>query len=72
MEPLDRQLLMLADGTRDRAALLDGLFAAASADAIEVLADGEPVTGPEERRRALDEQLEAKLQGLADFALLLQ
>lgn len=72
MEPLNRQLLVLADGTRDRAKLLDDLCIAAERNAIEILAGGEPIAEPDARRRALGEQLEAKLRGLADLALLLQ
>ncbi len=72
MEPLDRQLLVLADGTRDRVKLHADLFAAVERNAIEVLEGGDPIAEPDARRRALGEQLEAKLRRLADFALLLQ
>jgi methyltransferase-like protein len=67
---LDRVLLRLADGTRDRAALVDGLVAEAAAGALTVNRGDEPVTDAAELRDVLAGALEPALERLARAALL--
>lgn len=65
-----RALLPMLDGTRDHAALADGLAEEALAGRLGFLREGQPVAGPEEVARAASEHLPALLAQLARSALL--
>jgi methyltransferase-like protein/2-polyprenyl-3-methyl-5-hydroxy-6-metoxy-1,4-benzoquinol methylase len=70
-DALGRQLLQLLDGSRDRAALLNDLFASVESGAIAVEKDGEPVKNLQEVRQVLATELERNLEKLARLALLI-
>jgi methyltransferase-like protein/ubiquinone/menaquinone biosynthesis C-methylase UbiE len=67
---LDRKLLPLLDGTRNRAALLDSLTEMAVSGELTVQADGHTMTDPAAIRTALRPVLENSLTGFANAALL--
>jgi methyltransferase-like protein len=67
---LDRQLLPLLDGTRDRAALLDRLTEMALAKEITVQREGQPLADAAAIREALAPALEQALASLAAASLL--
>jgi methyltransferase-like protein/trans-aconitate methyltransferase len=67
---LGRHLVMLLDGTRDRAALLAELGALVKTGAVTVCHDGKPVTDPQESLQRLAGGLETNLASLARLALL--
>jgi methyltransferase-like protein/2-polyprenyl-3-methyl-5-hydroxy-6-metoxy-1,4-benzoquinol methylase len=70
LSPLDRHLLPLLDGTRDRNALLEGLLAINRENPIRIERDGQEVSGEAELRDALAEQIDAMPQRLAEMMLL--
>jgi len=65
-----RALLPMLDGTRDHAALADGLTEETLAGRLGFLREGQPVTDPEEVTRTAREHLPALLTQLARSALL--
>jgi methyltransferase-like protein len=67
---LSRHLVMLLDGTRDRAALLHDLGAFVQSGAATVRHDGEPVSDLQEALRYLADGLEANLTSLARLGML--
>jgi methyltransferase-like protein/protein-L-isoaspartate O-methyltransferase len=69
LSPLDRHLLPLLDGTRDRNALLDALLAAVHENAIPVERDGTQVSGEAEIRDAVAEYVDGLPQHLAEMKL---
>ena len=68
--PLERGLLKLLDGTRDRAALLDSLAGLLESGEVTWDQVGAPAEDPHERRRGLEEGLERNLVRLGTLALL--
>ncbi len=68
--PVDRQLLPLLDGTRDRVALLDALLDIDRRTPIEIDRDGEPLKDEAERRDWLAEHIDALPGHLAEMKLL--
>jgi SAM-dependent methyltransferase len=70
LSPLDRHLLPLLDGTRDRDALVEVLLAIALEEPIPVERDGQPVSGEAAMRDALSEHVDALPQRLAEMKLL--
>ena len=62
--PVDRHLLPLLDGTRDRDALLDALLAIDQESPIELERDGEQASGEAERREAMAEHVDTLPQRL--------
>ncbi len=68
---LERCLLSLLDGTRDRAALVDACATAASEGRLRLDRDGREVTDPAEVRAALSAIIDQPLAALAQQALLL-
>ena len=70
LSPVDRHLLPLLDGTRDRDALLDALLAIDRDTPIEIDVDGEPVSGEDERRQVLVEHVDELPQRLSEMKLL--
>lgn len=70
LSPVDRHLLPLLDGTRDRDALLDALLAIDRETPIEIEHEGEKVTGDAERQPALAEHIDALPAHLAEMKLL--
>ncbi len=70
LSPLDRHLLPLLDGTRDRDALLEALLAIARKDLIQLWRDGKRVSGEAELRGALAEHIDAMPQRLTAMKLL--
>jgi methyltransferase-like protein/trans-aconitate methyltransferase len=70
-DPLTRRLLQLLDGSRDRDALLDDLIESVNSGAAAVEPDNGAITkSGEELRGFLAGELEKKLVGLAEMALL--
>jgi hypothetical protein len=67
---LGRHLVMLLDGTRDRAALLAELGALVKTGAVTVCHDGKPVADPQESLQRLASGLETNLASLVRLALL--
>ncbi|MDQ3831822.1 MAG: hypothetical protein M3361_21520, partial [Candidatus Tectomicrobia bacterium] len=67
---LSRRLVMLLDGTRDRATLLQDLGALVQSGAATVSHEGEPVNDLQEALQHLADGLEANLTSLARLAML--
>ncbi len=65
LTPLNRQLVQLLDGTRNRSALLDSLAALAREEKIHLKVDGQPITDEARVRQLLEGELEQNLQWLA-------
>jgi methyltransferase-like protein len=70
LSPLDRHLLPLLDGTRDRNALLEALLSINRENPIRIERDGKEVSGEAELRDALAEEIDAMPQRLAEMMLL--
>jgi methyltransferase-like protein/2-polyprenyl-3-methyl-5-hydroxy-6-metoxy-1,4-benzoquinol methylase len=70
LSPVDRHLLPLLDGTRDRDALVDALLAIDRDNPIPIERDGTQVSGEAEMRNALAEHVDALPQRLAEMKLL--
>jgi methyltransferase-like protein/2-polyprenyl-3-methyl-5-hydroxy-6-metoxy-1,4-benzoquinol methylase len=70
LSPVDRHLLPLLDGTRDRDALLDALLAVDSTSPIPIEQDGESVTDDDARREALAAHVDALPAHLAELKLM--
>jgi methyltransferase-like protein/cyclopropane fatty-acyl-phospholipid synthase-like methyltransferase len=67
---LERQLIELLDGTRDRGAIISALTAMAVNGELTVQADGQPLTDPAAISEALSPVLEKTLTALEQAALL--
>jgi methyltransferase-like protein len=70
LSPVDRHLLPLLDGTRDRSALVEALLAIDRENPIRIERDGKQVSGEAELRNALAEHIDATPQRLAEMMLL--
>lgn len=70
-DPLARQLVLLLDGTRDRAALVQGLLPLIDSGEATVKVEGQPVTDRIAARRLMEEQLEEALRNIARIPLLI-
>jgi methyltransferase-like protein/2-polyprenyl-3-methyl-5-hydroxy-6-metoxy-1,4-benzoquinol methylase len=70
LSPVDRHLLPLLDGTRDRDALLEDLLAVVRDGDVEIERDGTEVSDEAQRRDALAELVDALPQRLAEMQLL--
>lgn len=70
LSPIDRHLLPLLDGTRDRDALVEALVAIARKDLIPIERDGKQLSGEAELHDALAEHVDALPQHLAEMKLL--
>jgi hypothetical protein len=70
LSPVDRHLLPLLDGTRDRNALVEALLAVDRDDPIPLERDGKPVSGEAERRDAVIDYIDALPQLLTEMKLL--
>jgi methyltransferase-like protein/SAM-dependent methyltransferase len=70
LSDLDRRILPLLDGTRDRAAVIDRMAELAAAGELNVSRQGEPVTDPAEIRGVLGPTLEQALDRFATSCLL--
>jgi methyltransferase-like protein len=69
LSPLDRQLLPLLDGTRDREALIDALTALARQDVIRFERDGAILTEEAQQRAAAADEVDALPERLAAMKL---
>jgi methyltransferase-like protein len=69
LSPVDRHLLPLLDGTRDRNALVEDLLAIAREDPIPIERDGKQLSGEAELREALAEHVDALPEHLAEMKL---
>jgi methyltransferase-like protein/cyclopropane fatty-acyl-phospholipid synthase-like methyltransferase len=69
--PFDRHLLPLLDGTRDRAALLDGLMTRFQQGLLNIVQEEQPVTDAGRAGEILRTILEQQLPRLASLALLM-
>jgi hypothetical protein len=67
---LERHLLLLLDGTRDRTALLDALAALVGSGAVPLEHDGGSITDREQARHVLSQGLGPTLSKLAHLGLL--
>src|SRR5262249_17290873 len=67
---LSRHLVMLLDGTRDRATLVHDLGALVQSGAAPLIREGKPVSDPQEALQHLADELEANLATLARLAML--
>jgi methyltransferase-like protein/2-polyprenyl-3-methyl-5-hydroxy-6-metoxy-1,4-benzoquinol methylase len=70
LSPVDRHLLPLLDGTRDRNALVEALVAIDRESPIQIERDGKQVSCEAELRDALAEYVDAMPQRLAEMMLL--
>jgi methyltransferase-like protein len=70
LSPLDRHLLPLLDGTRDRDALVDALLAVHRLNPIPIERDGNPVSNESEMRDALTDYIDGLPRHLAQMKLL--
>jgi SAM-dependent methyltransferase len=70
LETLGQRTLLLMDGSRTEAELLDDLIDAVVSGAIRIAKDARPVVEPEEIRPLLAEQLEQTLQFMTRSALI--
>jgi methyltransferase-like protein/2-polyprenyl-3-methyl-5-hydroxy-6-metoxy-1,4-benzoquinol methylase len=70
LSPVDRHLLPLLDGTRDRNALVEALLAINRENPIGIEHDGKQVSGEGELRDALAEHIDEMPQRLAEMMLL--
>jgi len=70
LSPVDRHLLPLLDGTRDRSALVEALVEIAREDPIPIERDGKQLSGEAELRDALAEHIDALPQHLDEMKLL--
>jgi methyltransferase-like protein len=70
LSPLDRHLLPLLDGTRDRDALLETLLNVVRENSFEIERDGKPVSDEAELRAALAEHIDGLPDRLAEMKLL--
>lgn len=70
-DPLGRRLLLLLDGTRDRAALSEELIRLIQSDSATIEMEGETVTNPEKIRDLISQRLEQKLAELGRLGLLI-
>jgi methyltransferase-like protein/cyclopropane fatty-acyl-phospholipid synthase-like methyltransferase len=69
-EGLERHLLQLLDGSRDRSALLDDLSQLVETGTLTIQKDGEPVSDLETARQTIATELENKLAEIGRNALL--
>ncbi|HEU0006402.1 MAG TPA: methyltransferase regulatory domain-containing protein, partial [Terriglobia bacterium] len=69
--PLTRQLVLLLDGTRDRAALVEGLLPLIDSGEATVKIDNQLVTDRTAARRLIEDQLEEALTNIARIPLLI-
>ena len=72
IDPLQRKILPLLDGSRDCEAILEVLIDAPQSDGLDINEDGKTVLDPERKRQLLRPTLEMALQQLANSALLLE
>jgi SAM-dependent methyltransferase len=70
-DALDRMLLTLLDGTRNSAALIDGLIAASQRGQLIVSAPGQQTATPEQVRQAFVEAVPVALERLKTHAMLI-
>jgi methyltransferase-like protein/SAM-dependent methyltransferase len=70
LSPVDRHVLPLLDGTRDRDALVEALVAIDRENPIPIEHDGKQVSGEAELRDALAEHIDAMPHRLAEMKLL--
>ena len=70
LDTIAKQVVALADGTRDRGALLDDLVAAAAAGAFSVSREDQPITNAAELRDPLGPVLDRTLAMLASYGVL--
>jgi methyltransferase-like protein len=72
LQSLDRLVLPLLDGTRDRAAVVEVLVDKALTGSLDIQEEGVPVTDPRRVRELLEPALDATLEDLAATALLIR
>jgi methyltransferase-like protein/2-polyprenyl-3-methyl-5-hydroxy-6-metoxy-1,4-benzoquinol methylase len=70
LSPVDRHLLPLLDGTRDRNALVEALLAIDRENPLRIERDGKQVSAETDLRDALAEHIDAMPQRLAEMMLL--
>jgi methyltransferase-like protein len=71
LEEVDRLVLPLLDGSRNRAAIVDAMSALVSAGRLNLVSDGQPISGPSEVHEALVSLVRSSLRRIADQALLI-
>jgi methyltransferase-like protein/ubiquinone/menaquinone biosynthesis C-methylase UbiE len=70
LSPVDRHLLPLLDGSRDREALVEALMGVFRENLIQIDRDGEPLVDETEVRQVLAAEVDALPQDLAELRLL--
>jgi methyltransferase-like protein len=70
LSPVDRHLLPLLDGTRDRSALVEALLEIAREDPMPIERDGKQLSGEAELRDVLAEHIDGLPQHLEEMKLL--
>jgi hypothetical protein len=70
LSPLDRHLLPLLNGTRDRDALVEELVTIVRENPVSIERDGAPVSGETELRDAVAEHVDGTPRRLAEMKLL--
>lgn len=71
LEEIDRLILPLLDGSRDRDAIVDQLAASVAEGRLNLKSDGQPIRGQEAVREVLASIVRSSLRRIADQALLL-
>ena len=71
LEEIDRMVLPLLDGSRDRDAIIDELAASVAGGRLNLESNGQPISGQEAVREALVSIVRSSLRRIADQALLL-
>jgi methyltransferase-like protein len=71
LNPLDKQIVPLLDGTRDHAAIVDALVKDAQADILKVQRDGAYLTDPAAIRAALADSLPHALANLGRLGVMI-
>jgi methyltransferase-like protein len=69
LDEFNRQLLILLDGTRDRAGLIDGIVELVASRTLAIMKDDKPVTDLDEVRTIVGPAIDENLVSLARAAL---
>ncbi len=71
LEEVDRLVLPLLDGSRDRAAIVESMAALVAAGRLNLVSDGQPICDPAAVHEALVSVVRSSLRRIADQALLI-
>jgi hypothetical protein len=71
LEEVDRLVLPLLDGSRDRAAIVEAMAALVASGRLNLVSDSQPISGPAAVHEALVSIVRSSLRRIADQALLI-